>query len=67
MFNYYFEENRDAYSDTVKFFKEISKGKYIAYISEYVINEILRAPDDKKDKMLHLIKDNDITVFKCKR
>ncbi|HZK70697.1 MAG TPA: hypothetical protein VFD03_04130 [Clostridia bacterium] len=63
IFNYYFEENRDAYSDTVKLFKEISKGKYIAYTSEYVINEILRAPDDKKDKMLHLIKDNDITVL----
>ena len=65
MFNYYFDEDRDAHSDTVKLFEEVSKGKYIAYTSEYVIDELLEAPEDKRDKMLNLIKNYDITVLRA--
>jgi predicted nucleic acid-binding protein len=65
MFNYYFDKNRDAHFDTVKMFEEVSKGKYIAYTSEYVIDELLEAPEDKRDKMLKLIKSYDITVLRA--
>ena len=33
MFNYYFDTERDAHSDTVKLFEEIRAGKYQAFTS----------------------------------
>ena len=40
MFNYYFDTERDAHADTVKLFNEIQAGKYDAYTSVYVIDEL---------------------------
>ncbi|MCL2096264.1 MAG: hypothetical protein FWH10_05090, partial [Oscillospiraceae bacterium] len=45
MFNYYFDIERDAHADTVKLFNEIRTGKYEAYTSVYVIDEL----EDTKD------------------
>jgi len=64
MFNYYFEPERDAHSDTVKLFEEIKSGKYQAYTSAYTIDELMGAPEEKRQKMLGLIGEYNITVFK---
>lgn len=54
MFNYYFDKERDAHADTVKLFEEIASGKYEAYTSAYVINELSDADELKKSNMLSL-------------
>jgi len=65
MFNYYFDKDRDAHPDTVRFFEEIAAGGYDAYTSEHVINELKRAPDEeKRNKMLDLIPKYGISVLK---
>ena len=40
MFNYYFDEDRDAHADTVRLFEDIAAGKYAAFTSVYVIDEL---------------------------
>jgi predicted nucleic acid-binding protein len=63
LFNYYFDTDRDAHADTVQLFKECAAGKFIPYTSVYVINELEGAPNDKRDKMIALIKQYKITVL----
>ncbi|MCL2766056.1 MAG: hypothetical protein FWD21_00045 [Peptococcaceae bacterium] len=63
LFNYYFDEDRDAHADTVSFFEECASGKFEAYTSGYVINELDNAPIEKRDKMLSLIDNYNITVL----
>ncbi len=45
-------EKRDI---TIDFFQEVSKKKYEVYISDIVIDEISKATEDKKEKLLTLI------------
>ena len=63
LFNYYFDEDRDAHADTVALFKEIANGTYEAYTSLYVIDELEDAPSEKRDKMIALIERYGITVL----
>jgi len=63
IFNYYFELEREAHADTVRLFEEIRNGKYQAFTSTYAVNELLRAPDDKRDKMIALIDQYGITTL----
>ena len=63
LFNYYFDEDRDAHADTVTFFEECAAGKFEPYTSGYVINELDDAPTDKREKMLALIDKYNITVL----
>ena len=55
MFNYYFDADRDAHADTVKLFKEIRSGKYEAYTSAYVMDELIESDEPKRSNMLALI------------
>ena len=64
MFNYYFDANRDAHADTVRFFKETEGGKYQPFTSTYAIEEMERAPKEKSDKMIALISAYNITVLR---
>ena len=50
IFNYYFDNDRDAHADTVKLFQEIDKEKYEAYTSAYVVRELLNALLKNKKK-----------------
>ena len=59
LFNYYFDEDRDAHSDTVRLFENIAAGKYKAYTSLYVIEELKNAPSEKAKKMIALMEVND--------
>ena len=63
LFNYYFDKDRDAHPDTVKLFKEIAAGKYEAFTSTYVTDELEKATNPKRDKMLGLIMEYGIAVL----
>ena len=64
LFNFYLDEDKgDAHIDTVKLFKEITAGKYEAYTSDYVIDELERAPIEKSNKMIGLISKYGIKVL----
>jgi len=63
MFNYYFDVDREAHGDTVKLFQEIQAGKYEAYTSAYVVDELEAAEEPKRSNMLALIGEYNITVL----
>ena len=64
LFNLYLEEDKgDAHIDTVKLFEEIAAGKYEAYTSDYVTDELEQAPIEKRDKMLNLFSEYGIKVL----
>ena len=63
MFNFYIDTDRDAHADTVKLFKKIVSGKYEAFTSTYVTDELEKAPKEKRDKMMNLITEYDISVL----
>ena len=64
LFNYYFDSDRDGHFDTVKLFKEILEGKYEAYTSSYVLDELEETKDEiKRSNMLSLIAEYNITLI----
>ena len=63
LFNYYFDKDRDAHADTVKLFNEIKAGKYKAFTSGAVIEELEEAPEEKYTAMFALIERYDISVL----
>ena len=63
LFNYYFDENRDAHADTVTLFEECASGRFEPFTSLYVIDELESAPPDKRDKMIALIERYNVTIL----
>ncbi|MCL1888476.1 MAG: PIN domain-containing protein, partial [Kiritimatiellaeota bacterium] len=63
LFNYYFDKDRDAHADTVKLFKEIAAGRYDAYTSAAVVDELMKAPAKKSASMQSLIGQYNIKVL----
>ena len=63
MFNYYFDEERDAHADTVTLFEECMSGKFEPYTSLYVIDELEDTSTKKREKMIALIERYNITVL----
>ena len=63
IFNFYFDEDREAHADTVKLFNEIAEGKYKAFISTHVTDELENASQEKFDKMIGLIAEYSISVL----
>jgi len=64
LFNHYFDDDRGiAHESTVTLFKEIAAGKYEAFTSTYVTDELEKASSDKRDKMISLIAEYDIAVL----
>ena len=55
VFNHYFDTDREAHAATVKLFHEILVGKYEAYTSVYVVDELEDAKEPKRSNMLALI------------
>ena len=55
LFNHYFDKDRKTHADTVTLFKQIADGKYEAYTSRYVIEELEKALEPKRTQMLALI------------
>ena len=63
LFNFYIDEGREAHADTVKLFKEIAAGKYEAYTSGTVIEELAKASSEKYENMFSLIGEYSIMVL----
>ena len=63
LFNFYFDKDREAHAATVKLFKEIAAGKYEAYTSGAVIEELAEAATEKYEKMFSLIDEYKIAVL----
>ena len=63
IFNHYFDTDREAHAATVKLFKEIQMGKYDAYTSLYVADELGDAQEPKRSNMLGLIPRYNIKVL----
>jgi predicted nucleic acid-binding protein len=63
LFNFYFDKARDAHAVTVKLFEEIAAGKYEAFTSDYVVDELKKAPAEKSAKMLNLLIEYRIPVL----
>jgi predicted nucleic acid-binding protein len=56
MFNYFLDTERgEMHTATVELFKEIKAGKFDAYTSVYVIDELSKAPEPKRAKMFELV------------
>jgi len=63
MFNYYFDNERDAHPDTIRLFEEIKTKKYKAFSSVYAIDELMKAPEEKRSLMMELFNKYDITIL----
>ena len=64
LFNFCIDKERETHTDTVKLFKEISVRKYEAFTSDYVVDELEKAPLDKQTKMMALLNEYNITVLR---
>ena len=64
LFNFYVDVDREAHTDTVQLFDDITVGKYEAYTSEYVIRELEECIiGEKRNKMIALVEQYDIIVL----
>jgi hypothetical protein len=63
VFNFYADKERFAHADTVRLFKEVAEGKYLAYTSRSVIEELERAPAGKRDEMVNIISEYNIPIL----
>lgn len=64
IFNFYFADDAPDKRDcTIKLFEEISEGKYEAFTSYYVIEELERASEPKRTKMLNMIVNYNIGIL----
>jgi len=63
LFNYYFDEDREAHPATVRLFEDIAAEKYEAYTSDYAVDELEKTISDKREKMLALIGQYGISVL----
>jgi hypothetical protein len=64
LFNFYVDEDRGFANDsTVALFKEIAAGKYKAFTSAAVMEELMKAPPEKFEKMSGLIQEYGIVIL----
>ena len=63
IFNYYFDETKNAQPVTVAFFEAIGSGQFEGYTSVYAYGELDNAPEPQRSNMLHLIEKYHITVL----
>ncbi|MBQ6775051.1 MAG: PIN domain-containing protein [Synergistaceae bacterium] len=63
VFNYYFDDDRDGHEDVLKLFEAIKAGEFEAYTSDYVLDELKKAKEPKRSKMLALVDDYEVTLL----
>ncbi|MDR1996838.1 MAG: hypothetical protein LBQ83_00715 [Candidatus Margulisbacteria bacterium] len=64
IFNRYLETGRDYQVETQQLFNKIKEKKIEAYTSAYVIEELNKAPEPKREQMLKLIPEFNISVLR---
>lgn len=57
VFNYYFDEDRPGHEDVLRLFEAIRAGEFEAYTSGLVVEELEKAKEPKRSKMLSLIEE----------
>lgn len=65
IFNLYFDTDREAHPATLKLFEEIGAGKYEAFTSFYVIDELEAASEPKRSNMIELIGKYNIMILEA--
>jgi rRNA-processing protein FCF1 len=56
VFNFvFYDKEPEKQADTIKLFKEIKKGRYRPFTSDYVMEELEKASEEKSEKMMGLI------------
>ena len=63
VFNRFFEPERDYFGDTHLLFDQIAAGVFEAYTSQYVIEELAKAPEPKRQNMLDIIMQHQFSVL----
>ena len=63
VFNHYFDPNSYAREATIALFEDIKAGRYEAFTSLYVTDELNAAQEPKKSNMLALITDYNVKVL----
>ena len=64
VFNFCFADDApDKCQDSLDLFDEIKNGKYLPYTSDYVLDELRRASEPKRGKMIALLSQYSITVL----
>ena len=63
IFNYYFDNTKNAQPVTVAFFEAIGSGQFEGYTSGYTYAELDKAPEPRRTNMLGLIDKYRITVL----
>jgi len=64
IFNFVFADDApDKKEATIKLFEEIANGKYEAYTSYYVVEELEKAFEPKRSNMLELIKQYNVSIL----
>jgi len=66
VFNYFFDVERPGHEDVVRLFEVIKAGEIRAYTSRYFTDELERAQEPKKSKMLSLIDEYGIITLDFK-
>jgi predicted nucleic acid-binding protein len=57
-------QSPDKKADTLKMFDVFKEGRYSLFTSEYVTEEIDKAPSEKRDSIYRLILEHDIKILK---
>jgi predicted nucleic acid-binding protein len=55
MFNYYFDTDRDGHTATVAMFEAIGRNEFEGFTSMYTVEELKKAPEQKRNNMMGLI------------
>ena len=63
IFNYYFDKEKNAQPATVDLFEAIGSGQFEGYTSVYTYNELNKAPEPLRSKMLDLIEKYRIIIL----
>ncbi|MDR1193354.1 MAG: hypothetical protein LBK98_04160 [Peptococcaceae bacterium] len=64
VFNFYFADDAsDKRDDTLRLFGEIRQGKYEPYTSDFVVQELQRAPEPKRKAMIDLTTKYGVSVL----
>jgi len=64
VFNFVFaDDSPEKRDDTLALFAEIKSGKFDVFTSEYALDELSAAPEEKRVKMLGLIRDHAIKLI----
>mgnify|MGYP002855036624 CR=1 FL=1 len=61
-FNYFFDDRKGHY-DVVRLFEAIKAGRFAGYTSQYVMDELKKAPEPKQTNMVNLINTHGIITL----